>query len=129
MGVILSAGIFVGCKNKKTTSAENFTFTYVLESATKTDVNEESNIKLNLSVKNDKNEENTLLASKFTLKQQNKVVSTSAFLGNDQANKKDNEKFDAMKTCDVVLNFVTPKTLTGECELFYGETKLFIVNL
>ncbi len=130
LGVIFSMGLFVGCKNNKTqTKAEDFTFTYVKESATKTTEESNYNIKIDLSVKNEKNEDNKLLASKFVLKQTDNNVSTSVWLGKDAANKVQEQTLTSMKCEDITLNIVTANTVKGECALYYGETKLFVVNI
>lgn len=128
--IVLCAGIFVGCNNGKTqTKAEDFNFTYVKNSATKVVEDQNYNININLNVKNEKDAENTLDASKFTLKQADKTVSTSVYFGDDKTEKPTTEKFESMKDKDISVHFITDKTLTGECILYYGETKLFTVNI
>lgn len=130
MAVILcTAGLFVGCNNSNCCTAEDFTFTYKKESATKTTSGENYNIKMEITIKNNKSEANTLAASKFTLKQNDKVVSTSVNLGGAEEEKATEDSFKSMETKDVTVNFVTAKTLTGECYLYYGETKLFTVTI
>lgn len=128
--IVLCAGIFVGCNNGETkTKAEDFNFTYVKNSATKTTEDSNYNININLNVKNEKNAENTLDASKFALKQADKIVSTSVYFGNDKSEKPTTEKFETMKNKDVSVHFITANSLTGELILYYGETQLFTVKI
>lgn len=127
--VVLCSGVFVGCGDNKTkTSADNFNFTYVKNSATKTVSEENYNIKINLNAVNEKQAENTLDASKFVLKQTDKKVNTSAnFLV--EAEKKTTLTFKASEKEDVVLLLITAKTLTGECYLYYDDVQLFKVEI
>jgi len=130
LGVIFSMGLFVGCKNNKsTTKAEGFSFTYVKESATKTTVESNYNVKMDLSIKNEKSEDNKLLASKFALKQNDAVISTAVWFGKDAASRAEEVTLNSMKCEDMTLNLTVPSTTKGECALYYGETKLFVVNI
>lgn len=127
--VVLCSGVFVGCGDNKTkTSADNFNFTYVKNSATKTVSEENYNIKINLNAVNEKQAENTLDASKFVLKQADKKVNTSANFLVD-AEKKTTLTFKASEKEDVVLLLITAKTLTGECYLYYDDVQLFKVEI
>lgn len=127
--IVLCSGAFVACGNKKTeTSADNFNFTYVKNSAMKTVDGENYNIKINLNVDNVKEVENTLDASKFVLKQTDKKVNTASnfMVGTE---KKATIVFKSTEKQDVVLYLVTAKTLSGECVLYYGDVQLFKVEI
>lgn len=127
--IVLCSGAFVACGNNKTkTGADNFNFTYVKNSAMKTVDGENYNIKINLNVDNVKESENTLDASKFVLKQNDKKVNTASnfMVGTE---KKTIIAFKSTEKQDVVLYLVTAKTLTGECILYYGDVQLFKVEI
>lgn len=127
--IVLCSGAFVACGNNKTkTGADNFNFTYVKNSAMKTVDGENYNIKINLNVDNVKESENTLDASKFVLKQNDKKVNTASnfMVGTE---KKATIAFKSTEKQDVVLYLVTAKTLTGECILYYGDVQLFKVEI
>lgn len=127
--IVLCSGAFVACGNNKTkTGADNFNFTYVKNSAVKTVDGENYNIKINLNVDNVKESENTLDASKFVLKQNDKKVNTASnfMVGTE---KKTTIAFKSTEKQDVVLYLVTAKTLTGECILYYGDVQLFKVEI
>lgn len=127
--IVLCSGAFVACGNNKTkTGADNFNFTYVKNSAMKTVDGENYNIKINLNVDNVKESENTLDASKFVLKQNDKKVNTASnFMV--ETEKKTTIAFKSTEKQDVVLYLVTAKTLTGECILYYGDVQLFKVEI
>lgn len=128
--VVMCAGLFVACgeTNDMKSCADNFKFTYVNESATKTTDETNHNIKINLKVENLKESNNTLSASKFVLKQNNTKVNTSASFGSGEG-VKTSQAFDASASMDIELNMVALKTLTGECILYYGDVQLFKVNI
>lgn len=127
--IVLCSGAFVACGNNKTkTGADNFNFTYVKNSAMKTVDGENYNIKINLNVDNVKESENTLDATKFVLKQNDKKVNTvSNFMVGTE--KKTTIAFKSTEKQDVFLYLVTAKTLTGECILYYGDVQLFKVEI
>lgn len=127
--IVLCSGAFAACGNNKTkTGADNFNFTYVKNSAMKTVDGENYNIKINLNVDNVKESENTLDATKFVLKQNDKKVNTASnfMVGTE---KKTTIAFKSTEKQDVVLYLVTAKNLTGECILYYGDVQLFKVEI
>ncbi len=128
--VVLCAGAFVACgtNNKTNSVSEDFKFTYVKGSAEKTTEKENYNIKINLTVENQKEAENTLDATKFVLKQENKKVNTTSdFMVGEE--KKVTIAFKTTEKQEVMLYLVTAKTLTGECVLYYGDVQLFKVEV
>lgn len=128
--VVLCSGAFVGCgtDNKTNSISEDFKFTYVKGSAEKTTESENYNIKINLTIENQKEADNNLDASKFVLKQQDKKVNTSAsFLVSEE--KKTTIAFKNKESKETMLCLVTAKTLSGECILYYGDVQLFKVEI
>lgn len=128
--VVLCSGVFVACgtNNKTNSISEDFKFTYVKGSAEKTIENENYNIKIKLTVENQKETENTLDATKFVLKQENnKVNTTSNFMDNQE--EKVTIVFKSTENQEVILYLVTEKTLMGECVLYYGDVQLFKVEV
>ena len=124
--MIVSLTLLVGCGAQEA-SAEGFQFTYKSKSEV-TNENDTNYLKISLAVKNVKEEENTLTASKFTLKQGEETASTDAFIGNNIVDAMETETFDQMATLDLAITIALSDTLEGTYQLFYGETQLFEIN-
>lgn len=126
---VLSAGLLVACGNSETkTSADSFQFLYVKGSATKTTDETNHNIKIQLNIENKKENENVLAVEKFVLKQNDKKIDKSMFLGTTEEHL-ETEAFESKKKKDITLNIVADKSVTGECYLYYGDVKLFKVEI
>lgn len=124
--MIVSLSLFAGCANQKN-NADGFEFTY----KAKAEVTSESQVKylkLALSIKNIKNTENTLEASKFVLKKGEAVANTATIIGNNIVDAMEEETFTKMATIDTTITLTLSETLDGIYELYYNNTKLFEIN-
>ena len=124
--MIVVPTLFVGCGNSSMT-AEGFSFTYKAK-AEVTSENESKYLKIALEIKNTKNQENTLQASKFALKKGDETVSTTVIIGNNIVDAMETETFAMMATLDTTITIGLSETLEGAYQLYYGETKLFEIN-
>lgn len=126
---VFCSGLLVACgSNESKTSADSFKFTYMMGSATKTTDEQKHNIKIELSVENQKESENVLSAEKFVLKQNDTKIDQNVFLGTSEEQLK-TDAFESKKKKDITLNIETDKSVTGECYLYYGDVKLFKVEI
>ncbi len=124
--ISLCLTIFTGCNGQKA-SADGFEFTY----KAKAEITSENNtqyLKIALAIKNTKNTENTLDASKFVLKNADSIVSTSAIIGNNIVDAMEEETFAQMATLDTTIMLTLTDTLDGAYELYYNQIKLFEIN-
>lgn len=128
LGIILTAGIFVGCGTSKV-DVDGLSFTYEKNSVQKTTAEEQDYIQLKLNIKNTTNEDKNVTIDNFTLKQGEEIVSDEIFFGNNIIDKMDNETLQSMKDIDLVLNITLINELTGEFKLYYNDTLLVTFNL
>lgn len=127
--VILSLGVFVSC-DSKTATAGSLTFNYKQNSALKTaNENDESSVKLKLTIKNTSAYSQEVDAALFTLQNEDKIVSKSVFFGNNIIDAMDTETLQANKKEDFIVNINIPNDLVGKYDLYYNNTKLLVLNI
>ena len=124
--ITLCLPMFVGCGSEKI-SVDGFQFTYKAK-AEMTSENETKYLKISLEIKNMKNEENTLQASKFILKKGEDTISASAIIGNNIVDAMEEETFAKMATLDTTITLALSENLDGTYQLYYNSTKLFEIN-
>ncbi|MBQ7466974.1 MAG: hypothetical protein IJS74_02750 [Clostridia bacterium] len=124
--MVVSLSLLSGCGNQKA-NADGFEFTYKAK-AEATSENQTKYLKIALSIKNTKNQENTLEASKFTLKKGEETANTSAIIGNNIIDAMEEETFAKMATIDTTITLTLSGTLDGTYQLYYSDTKLFEIN-
>ena len=124
--LITSFTLLAGCSTQKA-SAEGFNFAYNSNAEIESK-DDNKYLKIALEVKNIKNEENTLEASKFVLKKGDETVNTSAMIGNNIIDAMETETLEKMASVNLVLTLGIDQSFEGIYELYYNRTKLFDIS-
>ena len=110
-------------------SANGFRFSVDKNTLAKTNIEQEVYLSLEMEIKNQKQENNTVVAEKFSLMQDQKVLSYEVFFGNNIIDKMSEESLSAMDKEKINIMFKVDNGVSGQVEIYYEQEKLFNMTI
>ena len=110
-------------------SANGFRFSVDKNTLSKTNIEQEVYLSLEMEIKNQKQENNTVVAEKFSLMQDQKVLSYEVFFGNNIIDKMSEESLSAMDKEKINIMFKVDNEVSGQVEIYYEQEKLFNMTI
>ncbi len=125
--LLVGSIVFSACA-KTSVSASDFNFTYERNSAQKVSKDGKEYVLIKLDVKNISSSENELVASKFTLQNEDGSLGSEVFFGNNIIDKMTSEILQPNETESVIINILVNSPVSN-CALFFDQTEITKIRI